>query len=251
MRLTAKWRSVIVWTPLGGQWETDMKRKGDTFPQWMSSLALNMPRIWGVGLLSMLVGASPAGLAAQPYFSQDIPDITPGLLLIARPELRDPHFAKTVVLICRHDERGSIGLILNRPTTMPLSKALPRLKGLKGNRHYIYEGGPVQPRGIIMLFYTETQPAKTTQVLEHLYVGGDQESLEELLANPNETSQFRVYAGHASWFPGQLETEITRGVWWTVMGDPNTVFDPHPATLWDQLYLRLTAPRRMISFSSQ
>ena len=175
--------------------------------------------------------------------------IRAGTILIASPHLRDPNFYKTVVLICQHSSQGTVGLILNRPLEIPLSKALPTVPALEGTSHVLYTGGPVRPKGILMLFHTDTPPANTRKVFEEVYFGGNEEVVEKIVTNPNPGMPFRVYAGHASWSPGQLNAEIERGGWATQLAEVNSVFDPAPTTLWDYWYHKLTTPRLLIKNS--
>ena len=73
--------------------------------------------------------------------------------------------------------------------------------------------------------------------------------VEKIVTNPNPGMPFRVYAGHASWSPGQLNAEIERGGWATQLAEVSSVFDPAPTTLWDYWYHKLTTPRRLIKNS--
>ena len=63
-----------------------------------------------------------------------------GVLLVASPTLNDPNFSETVVLVVEHGAKGTLGVILNRPTNMLLSEALPAIRGLKGSNHRLFAG---------------------------------------------------------------------------------------------------------------
>ncbi|MGH7258994.1 MAG: YqgE/AlgH family protein, partial [Nitrospiraceae bacterium] len=67
-----------------------------------------------------------------------------GIFLIAAPALRDPNFRQTVVLLCEHGPEGALGVVVNRPTAMSISEALPQVPVLEGQRHVLFAGGPVQ-----------------------------------------------------------------------------------------------------------
>ena len=207
-----------------------------------------MPPLLGLLLTTVLILGT-----SQPHSQVQAPPptqaIRAGTILIASPYLLDPNFQKTVVLICQHSAQGTIGLILNRPLKIPLSKALPTVPALEGTSHVLYTGGPVRPKEILMLFHADTPPASTGKVFEEVYFGGNEEVVEKIVPNLNPGMPFRVYAGHASWFPGQLNAEIELGTWVTQVAEVSSVFDPTPTTLWDYWYLKLTLPRRLIKHS--
>lgn len=164
------------------------------------------------------------------------------MLLIANPHLSDPNFSHSVVLICQHGSEGTVGLILNRPTEVPLAKALRDIPALQGTAFRLYAGGPVQPTGILLLLQMDEQPSNTRPVLDHIYWGGNVEALTQVLREGKPTQTFRAYAGHAGWAPGQLESEMAAGAWATVAADPATIFTTQPEALWAQLIEALRAP---------
>ena len=69
-----------------------------------------------------------------------------GIFLIADPKLRDPNFTQTVVLLCEHNEQGTLGVVVNRPTTLRLSEAIPNISGTQDTSDVIYSGGPAEKR---------------------------------------------------------------------------------------------------------
>jgi putative transcriptional regulator len=174
--------------------------------------------------------------------------IEKGMFLVARPALQDPNFRKTVVLICEHSDEGTLGLVVNRPSRILLSEALPDVSILKGTTYTIFRGGPVQPNAILMLFRLVDEPTEGRPILNGVYLGGPPEILERVIRRPQPTETFRAYAGYTGWAPGQLEFEIATGAWDTVPGDPSVIFDKDPDDLWDDL-LRTPAAPRVIFFS--
>ena len=149
-----------------------------------------------------------------------------GSLLIAAPQLLDPNFRRTVVLIAEHGEEGAMGVILNRPSGMTVSDAAPDLEPLVGSDAAIFAGGPVQPTsGVVLAEVAETdEPIFGDVVL----VPG----LGELADVIDGADRIRVFAGYAGWGPGQLEEEIGRDDWFVDPAQPSDVFSEDPDALW-------------------
>jgi putative transcriptional regulator len=161
-------------------------------------------------------------------------DLTVGKLLIAKPELADPNFAESVVLIVHYEvDKGAIGLILNRRTKIPISKVLPQIKGAKEDP--VFEGGPVETASAQALLRTREKPEEATRVLPGVYASGSKEVIEKFVASGASPSEFRLYAGYAGWSPGQLEKEIEIGGWSVLRATTDIVFDEKPDSLWQRL----------------
>ena len=159
-----------------------------------------------------------------------------GKFLVASRSLRGPNFAKTVVLLTDHSDKGAMGLIINRPTDVRLAELLPDTKGLedRSDTIYIYIGGPVARRGMMLLIRTDEAPENARRVLDGLYLSASRTVLETMISEANSDS-FRVYSGHSGWGPGQLENEIEQGAWHIFPADTRTVFDPSLSELWQRL----------------
>ena len=173
-----------------------------------------------------------AHLRAAQYGGQQ--DVSVGKLLIAKPELSDPNFASSVVLIVRYDdEKGAVGLILNRRTNVPLSKVLPDVKGAKDDP--VFQGGPVETSSAQALIRSNEKPEDASRVLSDVYASGSKDVIEKMVSSGANSSQFRLYAGYAGWAPGQLEREIEVGGWSVLRANTKIVFDENPDTLWQRL----------------
>lgn len=169
--------------------------------------------------------------------------VAKGALLVAHPSMEDPNFRHTVVLIVKHGPEGTLGFVLNRPTDIPLSQALPDLAALKGIDSHLFIGGPVAPNRMTMLVRVTEPLADAYSVFDGIYVGGTPAILERLITQPKPKEAFRVFAGMAGWAPGQLAFEIRQGAWATLPPDATGIFDNPPATLWPDSLRRLQAPR--------
>lgn len=194
------------------------------------------------GLLPVVLLLATEGAPRAAEYEQGSPPIGKGVFLVATPALADPNFSQTVVLICEHGPEGTLGLIINRPTDILLSEALPRIPTLKGTSYVLFAGGPVQASGVLLLFRVNKQPADTRLILEGIYLGGNVETLEHIIIQPKPTETFRAYAGYAGWAPGQLESEMAMGAWATLPADSFSIFDKDPARLWPDSLSRLQAP---------
>jgi putative transcriptional regulator len=166
-----------------------------------------------------------------------------GVFLVASPSLIDPNFHETVVLIVEHGSGGTLGLIVNRSTRMPLSEALPDLTVLKGTTHRLFTGGPVEPTRLLLLVRLREPPIGFRSVFDGVYVGGALGIVERIITQAKPAETFRAYAGFARWAPGQLKYEIHQGAWAVLPPDSSGIFDKDPATLWQDCIGRLAAPR--------
>jgi putative transcriptional regulator len=165
-----------------------------------------------------------------------------GIFLIAAPALRDPNFRQTVVLLCEHGPEGALGVVVNRPTGMLVSEALPQVPVIEGQGHVLFSGGPVQPNHVLLLYRMAQEPTNTHHVFDGVYLGGDMGALEQVLTMPSDTDAFRAYVGYSGWGPGQLENEMKTGSWITLPADPTVVFEKEPTRVWPEILQSLGDP---------
>jgi len=179
----------------------------------------------------------PAGLLPAQGKGR-VEDLAAGKILVARRNVPDPYFAEAVIFLAYHDEEGALGLILNRPTKIPLSRALRGLKSAGSRKDPVYLGGPVARSGMLALLRSPTKPEEARHVIEDIYLVASLKTLQGVLAKGTGSSAFRLYMGYCGWGAGQLEREVALGVWHIFSADASAVFDPHPASLWDRLIRR-------------
>ncbi|HZU24693.1 MAG TPA: YqgE/AlgH family protein [Bryobacteraceae bacterium] len=186
------------------------------------------------------------GVAFAQY--GEMADLGAGKLLIAKPELGDPNFAHTVILIVDYDrDKGTSGLILNRRTDVALSKLFPDTKTASSDP--VFQGGPVEETAAQALLRSATKLDNATRLFGSVYVSGSKELIEKTVAAAPPASEFRLYVGYGGWGPGQLEHEIALGAWDVLNGRSNIVFDDDPDSLWDRLEklaharIAMSAPR--------
>jgi len=171
----------------------------------------------------------------QALYAQEI---AAGKILLAHPDLPDPNFAHTVVLLVHTGEDGAMGLILNRPAKITLKKLFPQLQIPNGGDP-VYSGGPVEEQiGVALLRSSaklSTKPTEPLRVAGDVYMLTDKNLLEKTVRSGKEAASFRVYVGYSGWGPSQLDQELAVDAWTILPFRAETVFDTEPATLWDRL----------------
>lgn len=162
-----------------------------------------------------------------------------GIFLVAAPQLRDPNFRQTVVLLCEHGDEGALGVVVNRPTAMSISEALPQVPIIEGASHVLYAGGPVQTNHVMLLYRVDQFPENSHHVFDGVCLGGDMGVVERILTGQTTKDSFRAYLGYSGWGPGQLESEMKTGSWITLPADSKIVFEKDPAQVWQEILLSL------------
>ena len=161
-------------------------------------------------------------------------------LLLSMPQLQDPNFARTVVLLCEYTAGGAFGLVLNRPTDVAASEMV-RLEPpvTAGNGMPLCIGGPVEPdRGWILL--ADEPSAEFKFIRDGLYLSTSQTLLREVLET-RPAPRARVLAGYAGWGPGQLDEELAQSAWLMADVDLDLIFDVAADIMWETAIRRLGA----------
>jgi putative transcriptional regulator len=191
---------------------------------------------------AILGGCLPLGAQATR-----VQDLGIGKLLVAPRDTRDPAFAESVILLVRYDREGTLGLMLNRRTRIPLSQALRDSKGASGRADPVYMGGPVDLENVLALLRAHTMPEGAAHVVGKVYLVSTRALLEKALLDrtPEKTAPgqsdpeaLHVYLGYCGWGPGQLENEAGHGLWHVFPGSADVVFDSEPGSLWSRLVAR-------------
>jgi putative transcriptional regulator len=164
----------------------------------------------------------------------------PAVFLVAKEDLLDPNFARSVVLVVFPKEGGPVGVILNRPVPLTLKDVFPEEPRLKGRGDPLYFGGPVHVNALMFLFRRAAAPQNAFPVVGDLYLSGDGGLLDEMLSRPDPQVQ-RFFLGYSGWASEQLEFEVAEGGWYVLPADLDTVVKGDPKTLWRDLTLRATA----------
>ena len=176
---------------------------------------------------------SPAGFL--PVQSKHAKDLGAGKLLVASRDLGDPNFAETVVLLVHYDAEGVVGLILNRRTDVPLSRAFEGLKAAKDRSDPVYLGGPVGAPAAFGLLQSPAKLAGAEHIFGKVYLISTKALFEQTIAARPDPGVFHVYLGYAGWTSDQLRKEVEFGAWFIFPADAATVFDADPDSLWSQM----------------
>jgi len=171
-----------------------------------------------------------------------------GRLLVATPDLGDPNFRRTVVLVLDHGDDGALGVVLNRPSGTALADDLPAWFSLAAPPALVFVGGPVQQD--VVLGLARVRPGDdgngsgraALAALAVIDLGTDPGSLGV------PVDAVRVFAGYAGWGTGQLEAEIAVGAWFVVDAEPGDALSPEPGELWRAVLGR--QPGRLALFAS-
>lgn len=162
-----------------------------------------------------------------------------GMLLVASPELIDPNFAETVVLLLDVDPEGALGVVLNRPSPVPVAEVLPEWSAAVAEPEMLFEGGPVGPDGALALAMSDGA-AREEPVGFQAVVGDlgmvDLDAPVELVRD--QLRELRIFAGYAGWGTEQLAAEIAEGSWYVVPAVAADVFRVDPTQLWRDVLRR-------------
>jgi putative transcriptional regulator len=150
------------------------------------------------------------------------------------PQMMDPNFARSVVLLCRHESQGAMGLVVNRRTDTRVSSVVELEPPVRGDSPLdIWVGGPVEPeRGWLLLGYDPAE-SETIVVGAGLHLSASARVLRQLMEadNPHEESRFLL--GYAGWSGGQLESELTASAWLTVPVSKEIIFRTPAEDMWE------------------
>jgi putative transcriptional regulator len=179
---------------------------------------------------------------SDPQHPPDHPAVAVGDLLVAAPELLDPNFEHSVVLVLDLDDNGALGVVLNRPSAVPVAEVLPDWGDLTGAPGVLFQGGPVSTDAAIAVAASRPvvgHAAAESVGFRPLYddvgivdLDTPTPQLEPVLRH------LRIFAGYAGWGAEQLASEIREGAWYVVPSVPQDLFGHEPLELWKQVLRR-------------
>ena len=153
-----------------------------------------------------------------------------GNILIAEPFLQGKYFSRSVIFMVEHDEKGSIGFVLNKPMAYTTSDLVTELAGLE---YPVYIGGPVEQNQLYYL-HNHAEVEDALQIVPGIYWGGDFSKLTRLLQEGKiQPGEVRFFAGYSGWDAGQLDRELDENSW--MVGDitPARFFEIPNDNLWE------------------
>ncbi len=159
-------------------------------------------------------------------------------LLVAMPHLADPSFNKSVIYICDHSPRGTMGLVVNRPMTSAKVAMILNALGMDiGDQPLplkeVYYGGPVQPGLGFVLHSAEYDREVSNRISDDLALSTNLDVLEDI-RNGIGPARYRLSLGYAGWGEDQVEREIANGDWLVIPGTAEFIFDKPDTTKWEQ-----------------
>jgi putative transcriptional regulator len=164
-----------------------------------------------------------------------------GHLLIAAPNLRDPNFFRSVVLLVQHNDQGALGVVLNRPLETSIQEAWPQVSEEPCNAEgLLHQGGPCP--GPLMVLHTDPTNSQI-EVCDGIHFSTDKDTIEQLVTQT--AGPLKFFVNYAGWGPGQLEGEIEAGGWLTTPAADEQVFTDDKE-LWT-LALRLADRRTRLA----
>lgn len=172
--------------------------------------------------------------------SEDVQtSLAAGRLLIATPLLLDPNFERSVVLLLDVDENGALGVVLNRPSTVPVGEVLPEWGEVAGAPGVLFQGGPVSTDSALAVAALppglDDEPVGFRRLYDDIGII-DLDAPTEVVG-PALTG-LRVFAGYAGWGEEQLVEEVRTGSWYVVGSDPGDLFGSDPQGLWMRVLRR-------------
>ena len=165
---------------------------------------------------------------------------TAPILLLSMPQMTDPNFARSVVLLCDYTDQGAFGLVVNRQMTEPaytLIKTDPPVKVDPNVRLWV--GGPVEPQRTWVLMSEPQGPDdEQREIAPGVLLSFSRDLTLQMLQEP-PSGKARVLIGYAGWGPGQLDQEIAASGWLTLQVDSQLIFGVPPEQMWETAIRRL------------
>ena len=177
-----------------------------------------------IALIASLAACLPAWAQAEGE----------AVILIAHPAFRDLEYRQTVLIAAPAPNGGHVGVILNRPTRRSLGSLFPEHEPSKKVADPVYYGGPFSRGALVALVRSDSAPgAGSVLLMKNLYLAFRANTIDHVIeTTPNEA---RYFVGYVGWRPGELRSEIDRGLWSVQGADLDTIFRKDTDGLWDEL----------------
>jgi putative transcriptional regulator len=176
-------------------------------------------------------------------------EVEPGTLLVAAPGLLDTNFRRTVVYVIDHRGEGTLGVVLNRPSEVPVQDVLPAWGPHVSQPQSLFVGGPVEQKTALCLAALRT--GEDAEAITGVIGVRGPVALVDLDADPDHLAPrvrgLRVFAGYSGWDVGQLANEIDRGDWIVVPALPGDVLAAPEHDLWGRVLRRQGMPLALLA----
>ena len=173
------------------------------------------------------------------------------ILLLSMPQMNDPNFARTVVLLCDYTDEGAFGLVVNRQMDEPAWKVASTEPPVRVDPDLrLWIGGPVDPqRTWVLMSESQGPDDEQREICPGVLLSVSHELTLQLLQAP-PSSRARIVIGYAGWSPGQLDKEIAASGWLSMDVDPTLIFGVPPDQMWEAAIRRLGADPAALQTSS-
>lgn len=172
------------------------------------------------------------------------------VLLVSMPQMLDPNFSKTVILLAEYGAHGAFGLVLNRRMDEPAIAIVTADEPLDIHpKMHLYTGGPVEPtRAWILTAKPELDP-EALEVTSGVYLSASAKLVRRTLESPPNRG-VRMVVGYAGWGAGQLDVELAQGSWLLAPVQADLIFETSSDAMWEAAIRRLGAEPSMLHGSS-
>lgn len=172
-------------------------------------------------------------LAATPFAGAQGQD--DAIILVAHPAFRDLEYRQTVLVAAPAPNGGHVGVILNRPTRRSLGSLFPEHEPSKKVVEPVFYGGPFSRGALVALVRADNAPGSGSVLLmKNLYLAFRANTIDQVIeSTPNEA---RYFVGYVGWRPGELRSEIDRGLWSVSSADLEVIFRKDTEGLWEELF---------------
>jgi len=177
-----------------------------------------------MAVLALLAACAPALASGEEE----------ALILVAHPAFRDLEYRQTVLIAAPAPNGGHVGVILNRPTRRTLGSLFPEHEPSKRVLDPVFYGGPFSRGALVALVRADSAPGPGSVLLmKNLYLAFRANTIDSVIeATPNEA---RYFVGYVGWRPGELKSELDRGIWSVTGAELDTVFRKDTDGMWDEM----------------
>jgi putative transcriptional regulator len=160
-----------------------------------------------------------------------------GRILVSEPSLTDRFFAHSVVLLAEHDDEGSFGLIINKPSEIRLSQITDEFPGFDP---YLYLGGPVKVENLYFIHTKGDEVEGSLKIMEGLYWGGSVKKIKEMIRDRKmKENDIRFFIGYAGWQPSQLDRELSENSWLVLNTSAAEVLKVNSESTWRKILISM------------
>lgn len=172
------------------------------------------------------------------------------VLLISMPQMLDPNFARTVVLLAEYGAHGAFGLVVNRQMDEPAHEVIRAEPPLAIQKEvHLFVGGPVEPNRAWVLTAHRSLDQNALEVIDGVYLSASANAIKRALQSSPDP-RMRLVIGYAGWAPGQLDAELAASAWLMVPVQPDLVFDIPIDQMWETAIRRLGVEPSSLQASS-